>query len=229
MTATPITRHESLQRLLTFAYTKDQIAGPAALAAALVESEQTVTNWGRRGVSKSGAMKAQAKFGCSANWVLTGLLPQVISGHRSESNVSATDIGLSRIPIIDSVQAGIWTEVVDKFAPGDADGWVYTSEPHSQHTFALKIRGDSMLPEFKPGDVVVIDPEISPRPGECVVAKNGHEEATFKKYRPRGIDARGQAVFELVPLNEDFESIRSDTQPIRIIGTMVEHRKYRSR
>jgi SOS-response transcriptional repressor LexA len=63
--------------------------------------------------------------------------------------------------------------------------------------------------------------------GDYVVAKNGGDEATFKKYRPRGKDAAGVDVFELVPLNDDFASLRSDIDHIAIIGTMVEHRRYR--
>ena len=86
-----------------------------------------------------------------------------------------------------------------------------------------------MLPEFCPGDRVIIDPSIAPDPGNYVVAKNGENEATFKKYRPRGVNERGDQVFELVPLNEDFPSMRSDIVQIQIIGTMVEHRRYRKR
>lgn len=70
-------RHESLRRLLEVAKEHD-VVGPASLAAALNESEQVITNWGSRGVSRTGAMKAQAKFGCDANWVL--LKPQVNQG-----------------------------------------------------------------------------------------------------------------------------------------------------
>ena len=78
MLTKPGTRHESLKRLLEAAAELCAVEGPAAVAAALVESEQTVTNWGRRGVSKAGAVKAQAKFGCSANWILDGSLPRLI-------------------------------------------------------------------------------------------------------------------------------------------------------
>ena len=42
------------------------------------------------------------------------------------------------------------------------------------------------------------------------------DEATFKKYRPRGLNEQGQQVFELVPLNEDYPSMRSDLTAIRI-------------
>lgn len=143
------------------------------------------------------------------------------------SNVTPAAIGSVRIPLISHVQAGIWTEVVDNFQPGDADEWLITDLAVSGSTFALEIKGDSMLPEFKPGDRVIIDPEVAPQPGDYVVAKNGGNDATFKKYRPRGVDSTGQTVFELAPLNDDFPTMRSDVEPVRIIGTMVEHRKYR--
>ena len=56
-----------------------------------------------------------------------------------------------------------------------------------------------MLPDFRPGDRVLIDPDVSPRPGDFVAARNTKQEATFKKYRVRGIDEVGQEVFELIP------------------------------
>ena len=71
-------RHESLTRLLEVA-AEHQINGPAALARALNESDQVVTNWGRRGVSKSGALNAQRLFGVSQAWVLNGIEPKTVS------------------------------------------------------------------------------------------------------------------------------------------------------
>ncbi len=146
-----------------------------------------------------------------------------------EPNVSPAPFGSNRIPLIDYVRAGLWAEVADPYAPGDASEFLLTDLDLSGNAFALEIKGDSMLPEFRPGDRIIIDPAITPQPGDFVVAKNGEDEATFKKYRPRGANERGDIVFELVPLNEDYPSMRSDVAPIRIVGTMVEHRKYRRR
>lgn len=157
---------------------------------------------------------------------LTGYEPPV---EMRGFNVSPAALGGARIPLINYVQAGVWTDVVDNYAPGDADEFLLTDLDLSGNAFALEIKGDSMLPDFKPGDRVIIDPNVSSQPGDFVVAKNGEEEATFKKYRPRGINERGDMVFELIPLNEDYPSMRSDVTPIRIVGTMVEHRKYRKR
>lgn len=143
------------------------------------------------------------------------------------SNVAPAPMGGRSVPVITSIQAGMWAEIVDSFQPGDAGDWLLTDIDLSDSAFALDIRGNSMEPEFKDGDRVIIDPEIAPQPGDFVAAKNGEQEATFKKYRPRGMDAHGNIIFELVPLNDDYPTLRSDVQHIRIVGTMVEHRKYR--
>jgi SOS-response transcriptional repressor LexA len=168
--------------------------------------------------------KAANILGVSAEWLATGEKGQFV-----QSNITPSRMGTKPIPLISYVQAGAWTDAVDNYAPGDADEFLMTDLDLSANAFALQIKGDSMLPEFKPGDRIIIDPLISPQPGDYVVAKNGEDEATFKKYRPRGMTERGDMVFELVPLNEDYPSIRSDVVPIRIVGTMVEHRKYRRR
>ena len=86
-----------------------------------------------------------------------------------------------------------------------------------------------MIDEFYPGDIVIVDPEIPPRPGDYVVAKMTAEEVvTFRKYRPRGMDKAGKPMVELAPLNDDYPATVIDTtSPGLIIGTMVEHRKYR--
>ena len=135
--------------------------------------------------------------------------------------------GFHRVPLISTIQAGAWSEIVDNFQPGDADEWLAVDRPLSPGAFALDIRGRSMEPEFFAPDRVIIDPAVVPRPGDFVAAKNGDQEATFKKYRPRGLDDNGHMVFELVPLNPDFPVLRSDLEPITIIGTMMEHRRYR--
>ena len=147
--------------------------------------------------------------------------------HRLVSYVSPAQRGLRHVPRISFVQAGPWQEVVDPYAPGAAEDYLLTDLELGPPAFALTIQGDSMLPEFREGDTIIIDPSVKPAPGDFVVAKNDQEEATFKKYRPRGLNERGELVIELVPLNDDYPSLRSDCTPLRIIGTMMEHRRYR--
>lgn len=137
--------------------------------------------------------------------------------------------GVKPIPVISAVQAGALTEATDPYAVGSGHDVIYTSTETSKWAFALDIKGESMLPEFQPGDKVIIDPEVQPQPGDYVVAKNHKEEATFKKYRPVTYDESGNLIFELTPLNPDFASLRSDVSHLQVIGVMVEHRKYRKR
>ncbi len=133
------------------------------------------------------------------------------------------------VPVIDRVEAGMWGETADAYAPGSGSSSLMTDYPVSKDSFALDIIGTSMSPEFTPGDRVIIDPTISPRPGDFVVAKRDVDEAaTFKKYRERGSDPAGKPIVELVPLNSDWPTLLIDADhPGRIIGTMIEHRRYR--
>lgn len=142
-----------------------------------------------------------------------------------EQNVSPAPPDLHPIPVISAIQAGKLKEITDPYPLGEGFAVEYTSDTVSRWTFALEIEGASMLPEFRPGDRVIIDPELSPNPGDYVAAKNTREEATFKKYKLRGIDASGKNVFELVPLNDEYPTLRSDVDHLEIIGVMVEHRK----
>jgi SOS-response transcriptional repressor LexA len=200
----------------------------AQIAAETRKSPGAVSQWldGRiKSLKAETAEALERATGFSSTWLVTGKGPKLVS----DNNVHPANIGARRVPLINYVQAGNWAGAVNPFQPHDAHDWLMTDLELSEDAFALEIKGDSMLPEFRPGDRVIIDPGIRPQPGDFVVAKNGEEEATFKKYRPRSMDAAGNTVFELVPLNDDYPTIRSDVTPVRIIGTMVEHRKYRRR
>ncbi|HFF8937686.1 helix-turn-helix domain-containing protein [Serratia marcescens] len=153
---------------------------------------------------------------CDPAWLLQGGAFKPVS-----------ELNARRVPLISYVQAGALAE---NRPIEDIEGefeYVMTDMDLSAHSFALRIVGDSMEPDFKEGDVIIIDPEVEPSPGEFVVAKNGNHEATFKKYRPLGIGSFGYGCFELIPLNSDYAKMDSTTQDIAIIGTMVEHRIYR--
>ena len=190
-------------------------------------SRASVSQWESGEHSPSGDyLIALAKaFGVSPHWLSTG------KGSPELSNVEPAEIPQgNRVPILSYVQAGNWREMCEQASNFDGNvEYVAASVDIGPCGFGLWIRGRSMNPVFNEGDLVIIDPDESPRPGDYVVAKNGSEEATFKKYRPRGIDENGQEVFELVPLNEDYPTMHSDRQHIEIIGVMVEHRIFRKR
>jgi len=137
------------------------------------------------------------------------------------------EVNSRRVPLISYVQAGALAEKSPIEAFDGSLEYILTDSELSEHSFGLRIEGDSMEPDFKDGDVIIVDPEVEPTPGEFVVAKNGGNQATFKKYRPTYTDMQGCQHFELVPLNDDYPVINSDHQPLVIIGVMVEHRIYR--
>lgn len=160
----------------------------------------------------------------SSEWLSTGKGPSSNVAQATTDTVYGIRLGGPRaLPIISYVQAGAWREIVDTFPPGGADEYIKPRNEHGPHSFALYVEGDSMTPEFNAGDIIIVDPDIAPNPGNYVIARNHSHEATFKKYRPRGRDADGREVFELVPLNDDYATLRSDQDGAVIIGTVVEH------
>jgi SOS-response transcriptional repressor LexA len=142
-----------------------------------------------------------------------------------DENVSPAVAGARPIPVISAVQAGQLKDMENPYSPGDGYSIEYTDQKLSRWAFALEVEGVSMTPVFQPGDRIIVDPDLAPQPGDYVIARNGSDQATFKKYRPRGIDAKGEMIFELVPLNDDFPTMRSDTEHLIVIGVVTEHRK----
>lgn len=146
-----------------------------------------------------------------------------------EANVEKIDGNWHRIPLISYAQAGMMTESTDPLSIWDRLEFVLTSEDVSPRAFGLRIKDLSCWPEYQEGDVVIIDPEIRPDPGNMVIAKGAEDEAIFGKYRPRGTNEQGEMVFELVPLNDDFATLNSERDHLRIIGVEIEHHRKKRR
>lgn len=168
-----------------------------------------------------------AALGVSALWLETGkgpMTPEQPSVDTTfDQNVSLVRLPSRPIPVISSVQAGALRDMENPYEPGDGYAIEYTEDPKlSRWAFCLDVEGMSMAPRFQPGDRLFVDPDRSPSPGNFVVARNGSNQATFKKYRPRGIDAAGNEIFELVPLNDDFPTLRSDQETLVVIGVVTE-------
>lgn len=167
--------------------------------------------------------KAAAFLSVRPDWLATG--EGLMDTTAFDTNVQRAHEGVRRFPVISYIQAGNLTEISNPYGPGDGFDVEFGEDDASQWAFFLEIKGDSMLPEFRPGERVLIDPEVTPSPGDYVAARNTKQGATFKKYRVRGISESGQEIFELVPLNSDYPVLRSDEHHLEIIGTMIEHRR----
>lgn len=105
--------------------------------------------------------------------------------------------------------------------------YVEVSKDISKKCIMLTVRDDSMEPEFRVGDQIIIDPDVAPggsdsNPDFVVVRlKNGEE--IFRRYLAR----RGGA-YDLVAENPDWETHTVNARhPGEVLGTLVEHRKKR--
>ena len=106
-----------------------------------------------------------------------------------EQNTSAGPAIRGAVPLLSDVQAGMYKEFVDNSHPGDGGSQLIpTSVPVGRHTFALRVAGDSMAPDFMEGSILIIEPELSPQAGDYVIAKNGSDETTFKQLVKDGSD-----------------------------------------
>jgi SOS-response transcriptional repressor LexA len=127
-----------------------------------------------------------------------------------------------KAPLISWVQAGGFSPAVDMFIPGEGEEYleIISNDPNA---FALRIKGHSMEPDFKPGDIIIISPNKQPESGNLVVAKLKWEgEATFKR-----LILSNDSVI-LRPLNPDYPEIiinGADRENVRIVGVVIEMRR----
>ncbi|CZG37288.1 LexA repressor [Legionella pneumophila] len=133
------------------------------------------------------------------------------------------------IPVLDYKQATDPAGYIEKIKE-DVDTKVEfvpvataVSDSIGKNAFALKIQDDSMLPEFRVNDVLIIDPDTNPKPGDFVVALiEGDQEVIVRKYKQLSASKEAQQ-YELIALNEDWADIRVDANEIQaqIIGCGV--------
>lgn len=123
-------------------------------------------------------------------------IAQLMSGNADV--IDGPNIG-GFVPLLSSIQAGDFKNHVDNYLSGDGgEEPVPTTAPVNRYTFALRVTGDSMTPEFQEGMLLIIEPELEPNPGDFVVARNGNDETTFKQLVKDGAD------WYLKPLNERY-------------------------
>lgn len=146
--------------------------------------------------------------------------------------VIVSPFGHKMVPVLDYKTAAAWTATTKPYPITNRTEVLWTkNDALGERGFGLIIEGESMMEEFYPGDIVVVDPDLTPQPGDFVVARlKGEEKVTFRRYRARGVNRAGGAVIELCPLNTDYPVVAVEPRSKgKIIGTMVEHRKYRRR
>jgi transcriptional regulator with XRE-family HTH domain/SOS-response transcriptional repressor LexA len=117
------------------------------------------------------------------------------------------------IPLINAVAAGYPTEFTDLGYPARvADEYVRSPDLNDPDAFAARVVGESMLPEYKEGDIVIFSPACPVRSGmDCFVRLERDHESTFKRvfFQRTGEDGAPEAPdgewIRLQPLNRVFQ------------------------
>ncbi len=131
-----------------------------------------------------------------------------------------------RVPVLGRVPAGVPLEAVTDIIEEIELDPDYASDGYEY--FGLLVTGDSMYPEYRDGDIVILRVQESAETGDDVVAYIGGSDATHKRL------TRTDSGIQLRPLNPDYP-IRSYTNhdvrtlPVTIAGIVVEQRRRRRR
>ncbi|MBJ9984461.1 helix-turn-helix domain-containing protein [Acinetobacter sp. S40] len=191
----------------------------------------TVSGW-VNGSNSPSAKHLESLANClqtTSSWLLTGndVKSQPVI-QEPNGNVTFIDVPLRQVPLLDYVQAGLFHEVGYDGVNPLGTSWTTYEGVRPECVFSLKVEGLSMAPEFVPGDELVVDGSLEPKPGSLVIAQeiqHGIARTTFKKYRVIGVNEFGVDVIELVPLNPDFPTLNSTQIEISIIGVVVAHNR----
>ena len=153
------------------------------IADAIGVSKTSVIYWEKDdNLPKHDSLMALAKALCvTPEYLLKGK-----TENNFESNISTPfPIAGRLVPVISWVQAGIWTTVEAVPEGTQFEEWLPPNPKCGKHGYGLEVVGESMLPDFRPGDKIYVNPDFQIsdlKTGDLViVACDGETEATFKK------------------------------------------------
>ena len=193
----------------------------ADIARATGKSTAAVTKWMQGGaVPKRESLKAIAELlNVSEEWLTTGKENR----KNLDNNVNlAHKISLEGqpIPVISWVQAGAWTGIESVPQGTEFDEWLPPNKDCGKNGYGLVVVGNSMLPNFMPGDRIYVNPDYLvcdlKTDDLVIVSCYGETEATFKKLIIEGANKY------LQPLNPNWpEQIIKLTEECKLVGKVV--------
>lgn len=159
-------------------------------------------------------------FKVDFNWFLTG---------QGDKNKYAS-VEVKPVPVVSWVVAGSWAGGEPVSMEDLDDMTKYLPRPFnlSSEGFALQVRGESMKPDFEPGDYIYVEPRVdvsSLANGSLVVVREGdNNEATFKQL----VLGNTSEDMYLRPLNKDWHeqkmTPKSEWHLVgKVIGKWVEY------
>lgn len=143
-----------------------------------------------------------------------------------DDNVANPDMAKNvvKVPIYGKIPAGVPMEMIDTSFIEEYEEIDASLLHGGQEYFGLKIKGNSMLPEFKDGDTIILHKQTNCENGQFCAVSINHTECTFKKV------VKHDFGITLQPLNPQFEPIFFSNQqiadmPITILGVVKEVRR----
>jgi len=115
---------------------------------------------------------------------------------------------LRTVPLVGTVSAGQPIDIYEDAEELDVPAaWV------TKNTFALRVRGNSMLDEqIRDGDVIIVEQRTYADNGETVVARINGEQATLKKLYVEPDHIR------LQPANPDMDPLILRHEDVEVLG-----------
>ena len=154
-------------------------------------------------------------FNVNPNWLMGYNSPKEIDKSNNTSNSAL-------VFIYGTIPAGIPMECIEDII-GTEEIPANMLKGGKQY-FGLKVKGDSMYPEYLDGDILILQKQDDCESGnDCVVMVNGND-GTFKRV------FKNENGIILQPLNNNYQPIvysneQIETLPIKILGKVVELRR----
>ena len=123
----------------------------------------------------------------------------------------------STVPLIGFAQAGAGGFFDDAGFPA-GQGWdlIELLAAAGEGSYALQVQGDSMLPLYRHGDMLVVQPNATVRKGDRVVVKTISGEVMAKV-----LDKRTATAVDLVSLNPDHPNRRLAASEVEWLARIV--------
>lgn len=201
---------------------KERKLSQTQLANMLDVTQAAVSSWEANGVPPGigNAKKIAEIFGVSVDELLKG--EKITPVREIEYVPSDRTKKFIRVPVLGRIPAGIPIEAIEDIE--DWEDYPVSDTIRGRQYFGLRVAGDSMEPEYRDGDVLIIQQQDTCSSGDdCAVMVNG-DDATFKRVR---LHENG---LTLQPLNSKYDprfftSSEVESLPVRILGVVVEIRR----
>lgn len=114
--------------------------------------------------------------------------PTVNEGFPTYQKTNSQPTALKKIPILTYEQVGK-IQQREALPPSQSIQDYVEADLPGNTNFALRVSGNAMEPEFQEGDIIIVNPDIQPRPNEFVIAtlsEHGSEKVLLRQLRKVG-------------------------------------------